>query len=205
MLYRDCLYIMIGYLSGSILFARVFGRLLGYSDFAVKSADQNPGTANAFHYGGFWFGTLTLCGDLLKGFLPVYLYQKDAVPVSCKIALSLVMAAPVLGHIVPVFCPHGGGKGIAVSFGCLLGLFPRLGPFCLLACTFLFFTLILKISPDYFKTLVTYIVSAILAVFFFHEGSVTLGFILIAGLITVRLLTSPEEKGPFQMEAIWKY
>ena len=64
---RDILYILCGYLCGSVLFARVFGRLLGHCDVAAESDDNNPGAANAFKYGGFLCGLLTLVFDINSG------------------------------------------------------------------------------------------------------------------------------------------
>ena len=71
------LFAVLGYLSGSVLYARVFARLFGNRDILSHSRDQNPGTANAFMYGGFMCGLCTLVFDLLKGFLPVYLFVKS--------------------------------------------------------------------------------------------------------------------------------
>ena len=71
---RAAMFAVLGYLSGSVLYARVFARLFRKENMLEQSRDQNPGTANAFLYGGFWCGTLTLVFDLLKGFLPVYLF-----------------------------------------------------------------------------------------------------------------------------------
>ena len=45
---RTCLYILIGYLSGSILFANVFSTLFHEKGAIEESKDKNPGTANAF-------------------------------------------------------------------------------------------------------------------------------------------------------------
>lgn len=67
-------------------------------------------------------GTLTLICELLKGFLPVYLYLRGRSPAECPAIFALILAAPVLGHAFSVFYGFHGGKGIAVSFGCLLGL-----------------------------------------------------------------------------------
>lgn len=64
-----------GYLSGSILFARVYAGLFG-KDLITDSKDRNPGTSNAFIYGGMACGILTLLGDLIKGVLPVLLYLR---------------------------------------------------------------------------------------------------------------------------------
>lgn len=69
-------FIIIGYLSGSILFAPLFGKLLRGRDVLTESSDGNPGAANAFKYGGFWCGVLTLCGDMAKGFLPMHFYLR---------------------------------------------------------------------------------------------------------------------------------
>lgn len=71
------LFIIFGYLFGSILFARVTAKVFHKPTILLDSKDGNPGTANAFKYGGFGCGSITLFGDLLKGAIPVYLYQKS--------------------------------------------------------------------------------------------------------------------------------
>ena len=108
-----------GYLCGSILFARVYGALFG-KDLISNSTDGNPGTSNAFIYGGMLCGTLTLLGDLIKGFLPVFLYLYMTRG-NMDIYLAPVLVSPVLGHILPCFYRFRGGKGIAVGVGSLLG------------------------------------------------------------------------------------
>lgn len=123
-------WILFGYLSGSILYARIFAKLFRKEDMIEKSKDRNPGAGNAFMYGGFWCGVLTLTCDILKGFFPVFLFMRYATDMN---SIAFVMAAPVLGHAYPLFFKGKGGKGIAVSFGCLLGLFPLLQPVAILA------------------------------------------------------------------------
>ena len=146
---RDILYIALGYICGGILFAKIFGILLKNKDITQGTQDGNPGASNAFRNGGFLCGALTLCGDMLKGFLPVFLYMRE-VPSS---ALAIVIAAPVLGHVFPVFHKFRGGKGIATTFGSLLGLLPNYIPVGLLALFFIFFSVILRISPHFYRTL----------------------------------------------------
>lgn len=201
---RDILFILAAYLSGSILFARVSGWLFCGRDVTADSGDQNPGTANAFSYGGFWCGLLTLCGDLLKGFLPVFLYLRGPGAAADTPALTLVLAAPVIGHVLPVFFHFQGGKGIAASFGCLLGLLPAVRPFWILVLVFLFFTLVLRVTPNYHKTLVTYCFSGLAMVLCRCDPAVTAGFCLMALTIILRLLRSTEEKEAFHVEAVWK-
>ena len=99
---RDALYIIFGYLLGSILFARLGGLIFKKTDIMAESPDKNPGTMNAFTYGGFRCGVFTLCGDLLKGFFPIFLYRSGELPEN-PLMLSFVMAAPVLGHILPFY------------------------------------------------------------------------------------------------------
>ena len=127
---QGLLYLLAGYLSGSVLYARVFSGLLRRGDVTEKSRDGNPGTANAFLYGGFWCGALTLVCELLKGFLPVFLFTKrPPAPPLPGFFSALIIAAPVIGHVFPLFFRFRGGKGIAVTFGCLLGLWPQSTPF----------------------------------------------------------------------------
>ena len=66
---RTLCYVIIGYLLGSILYARVFEKLFHKENMIEGSKDRNPGTANAFMRGGFWCGVLTLCCDMGKGFI----------------------------------------------------------------------------------------------------------------------------------------
>lgn len=119
------MFVILGYLSGSVLYARVFSHVFRKEGMLEQSRDGNPGTANAFLYGGFWCGFLTLLGDLLKGFLPVFLFWHADMPEGPHLFWNgLVIAAPVIGHAFPLFYGGRGGKGIAVTFGCLLGLLP---------------------------------------------------------------------------------
>ncbi|MFQ6827712.1 MAG: glycerol-3-phosphate acyltransferase [Faecalimonas sp.] len=112
---RGIFYTMIGYVSGSVLYAKVFGKLFCQKDVTEDTIDGNPGTTNAFLNGGIWCGICTLLCDLLKGILPVYAYM-HGLP-GADIWITFVLAAPVAGHIFPVFHRFRGGKGIAVSFG----------------------------------------------------------------------------------------
>ena len=55
------LFILGGYLCGSVLFARLAADLFGKTAILSESKDANPGAANAFQYGGFWWGAVVLC------------------------------------------------------------------------------------------------------------------------------------------------
>ena len=111
-----------GYLLGSTLFAYVLPKLTRHIDIRQMSEDGNPGTYNAFRYGGTVCGICVLLLELLKGFFPVWLCERTVGLQSPWFAA--VMAAPVLGHAYSVYHRGRGGKAIAVSFGVLLGLVP---------------------------------------------------------------------------------
>ncbi len=148
-------YILIGYLSGSILYAYLLPRYLKHVDVTEKSGDGNPGAANAFLYAGIPMGILVLLMELLKGFVPVHLAM-EKLPAADPM-FGLVMAAPVLGHAFPLGRRRQGGKAIAVSFGVLLGIWPVTAPFWLLVGSYLTFSLIVVVTPHFFRSIVTFV------------------------------------------------
>ena len=198
---RTVVFTVLGYLSGSLLFARYWGKWCRGRNVVEESPDQNPGTFNAFQYGGFVCGTLTLFGDLLKGFLPVFLYCRER---PWELGLALVLAAPVWGHVLPLYHGFRGGKGVAVTFGCLLGLLPKRRPLLLLAFVFLFFSLVVKITPNYHRTLAAYVAAALGMVLFVPDPGVALGFGLISVVVIGKLLHSTERKESCKVEIVWK-
>ena len=192
-----------GYLSGSVLYAQLFVRVFTGQNLVEISDDRNPGTANAFRYGGFWCGVLTLVCDLLKGFVPVHLFVSG--PLRHPGTLALVLAAPVIGHAFSVFHRFHGGKGIAVTFGCLLGLLPLWQPFATLAAFFILFSVVLKITPNYYRTLATYICSLAGMPFVVKNAEIGVGFWLISFAVLWRMLTSKEKKEQMEVKPLWKH
>ncbi len=200
---RDFLYILAGYLLGSILFAPLCATLLGKGSVTEDSPDKNPGTSNAFVYGGFLCGMMTLAGDLTKGLLPVYCFLRQ--PPQSSLALALVIAAPVIGHIFPVYHGFSGGKGIATTFGCLLGLLPLWRPVAVLVGTFLFFSVIMEITPNYYRTIVSFVCAMILMPLLHVGAGVVLGFGIITLAVLIRLKLSSEEKEDMKVRTLWTH
>ncbi len=178
------LFSIIGYIFGSILFAYEIPKHLKHIDIRKVPADHNPGVANAFIYGGAAAGCLALFFDLLKGFLPVYLGQQFLDITS--LLFIPVLVAPVLGHAFPFFQKQKGGKAITVSFGVLLGLFPEMRPAVFLAFFYIFFSLIIVVSPHSFRSVVTFGLFALLVVLTVHMPSITIGCIIISGIVIYR-------------------
>ena len=119
--------------------------------------------------------------------------------------LSFVMAAPVLGHILPFYDIKHGGKGIAATFGCFLGLLPHWIPLCVLAGIFIFFSCVVKINPNYYRTVATYILAAICTVWLEPNRYIVFGFLLIAASVLAKLFMSAEEKEHFEVKLAWKH
>lgn len=200
---RAGVFILIGYLSGSLLFARYSSFLFGKKRIIDQSNDGNPGTYNAFSYGGFWCGTLTLIGDLLKGFLPVWCFYHTGSPPH-PLAAALVLATPVIGHLYPVFHRFCGGKGVATTFGVLLGLLPRIGPVLVLAVVFILTSTVIRISPHYHRTWITYLVTALIMPFAVCDSAITLGFDLITVVVVGKLMKSREREEKLKVNLAWR-
>lgn len=189
---------LLGYASGSVLYALVFARLFR-KDVLADSRDRNPGTANAFQKGGFLCGVCTLCCDLLKGFLPVFLYLREC---GSGGGLALVLAAPVLGHVFPAWRRFHGGKGIAVSFGCLLGLAPDLLPVLLFAGFFLLYSTLIRISPHFYRTLAAYLCACAAMPLLGVGQPVCIGFLTITLSVFLRFRLSQEERAKLEVKLL---
>ena len=105
-----CIFFSIaGYLSGSILYAYWIPKILFQKDICALSPDGNPGTANAFVYGGFRAGILALLLELFKGFFPVVLALRT-LDIDTPYMIPILIA-PVLGHAFPLqFHPKKAAK-----------------------------------------------------------------------------------------------
>lgn len=84
-----------------------------------SAGSGNPGATNVLRVGGKTAAAITLAGDALKGFIPVFVASILGVT---PLILGLTALAAVLGHLFPVFFQFKGGKGVATSFGAIFGI-----------------------------------------------------------------------------------
>jgi len=106
------------YLIGSVSAAIIVCRLMKLPD-PRSTGSGNPGATNVLRVGGKTAAAITLAGDALKGFIPVFIAARlEATP----LIVGLTALAAVLGHLFPVFFQFKGGKGVATSFGAIFGL-----------------------------------------------------------------------------------
>jgi glycerol-3-phosphate acyltransferase PlsY len=139
-MFTTLLFIILGYLAGSISTAIIVCRAMGLPD-PRSEGSRNPGATNVLRFGGKKAAAITLVGDFLKGLLPVLLARGVGLD---ETGLALTALAAFLGHLYPVFFGFEGGKGVATAFGVILGLS---WPVALAAlATWLFMAFVVRIS-----------------------------------------------------------
>lgn len=120
-----------GYLLGSVSFALILGRVNGIN--IREHGSGNVGATNLGRALGKKWGILCFFLDLGKGLVPVLGYGLwtgmlgggggNTVAMLRWVAVGV---AAVVGHVFPVFLKFRGGKGVATSAGALLGFWPML-------------------------------------------------------------------------------
>ena len=150
------LWCIVGYLSGSISFALILGKLRGID--VRKAGSGNVGATNVGRLLGRKWGLLCFALDVLKGFAPVFVaglamgliagagHDAGSAATGATATTSAVGSAshagdvstldawrwlgvamsPVIGHMFPIWLKFKGGKGVATGFGVLLGVYPVL-------------------------------------------------------------------------------
>ena len=180
--------IMIGYFSGGLLFAYYIPKVIKHVDITELSEDHNPGTFNAFKYGGFWCGIFALILELFKGFAPVFAASRFVDPNG--VLFVPVLLAPVLGHAYsPFFGLKKGGKCIAVSFGVLLGSPAHLLPALVLAGIFIFFSVVIVINPNSLRTAAAFALWSIVVFFLGKTAAVSFSCVILSLLVISKLIT----------------
>lgn len=107
------------YLFGAFPTAYVFHKIKKGGDIR-KHGSGNVGGTNIIRTVGIYSGIATIIIDMLKGFIPIliiyFTYPDDL------ILLSIVTVSTILGHDFPIYIKFKGGKGIATSFGAIVGV-----------------------------------------------------------------------------------
>ncbi|KIG05717.1 Glycerol-3-phosphate acyltransferase [Burkholderia sp. MR1] len=174
------------YLIGSISFAVVVSSAMGLAD-PRSYGSGNPGATNVLRTGNKLAAILTLVGDALKGWLPVWLvghfgarFGLDATGLATVIALSAI--AVFLGHLYPIFFRFQGGKGVATAAGVLLAIHPALGLATLL--TWLIIAFFFRYSS--LAALVAAVFAPFFQVFLFGPSRISLAVLAMSALLVWR-------------------
>jgi glycerol-3-phosphate acyltransferase PlsY len=122
---KTLLLIIASYLIGSISFAMIIAKAKGIDLRKVGSG--NLGATNLSRACGKNWAYVCFLLDTLKGFMPSfcgYFLFYDAAGSSDYWLWLAVGAAAILGHVFPFYLKFKGGKGVATSFGVVLGIWP---------------------------------------------------------------------------------
>ena len=140
-------FILLGFLSGSILYSQYLPWHFKRINIMEISEDHNPGTANVMRSRAYLWGSCVSSVILGKGLCRVFLARHRFVKAQDMMA-ALILAAPVAGHAFSAFHRGRGGKAIAVTFGTLLGLWPDTQLFLVLCVFYLLFSVVIVIRPN---------------------------------------------------------
>ena len=107
------IFIIAGYLLGSVSSAVVVSRLMNLPD-PRSEGSGNPGATNVLRLGNKVAAGLTLAGDILKGVLPVLAARWLS---DDPLSVALAGTGAFFGHLFPLFFGFKGGKGVATALG----------------------------------------------------------------------------------------
>lgn len=121
------------YLLGSIPSAVWIGRRF-YGVDVRQHGSKNAGATNTLRVLGLRAALPVFAIDMLKGLAAVMLSHLAGYPAGSDAMFNLkvaLVAAAVVGHILPVFAGFKGGKGVATLAGAVLGVYPLAVLLCL--------------------------------------------------------------------------
>jgi acyl phosphate:glycerol-3-phosphate acyltransferase len=119
------LFVLFGYLVGSIPFGLILTRAYGLGDIR-KIGSGNIGATNVLRTGNKKIALMTLLLDGIKGALAIFLakvisnYEIVSNLNNNNFFECLVGVSAVFGHCYPIWLKFKGGKGVATGFGVIL-------------------------------------------------------------------------------------
>ncbi|WP_322796000.1 glycerol-3-phosphate 1-O-acyltransferase PlsY [Tepidiforma sp.] len=112
----------LGYLLGSLPWGLIIGYLWLGRDIR-ESGSGKTGTTNVLRTAGKVPAVLVMVLDIAKGTAPAlvgrYIFDSNAVA-------AVGAGASIVGHVWPVFAGFRGGRGVASTYGGILGLAPAI-------------------------------------------------------------------------------
>ena len=144
------------YLTGSIPFGKIVASMRGID--IQKKGSGNIGFANCLRILGWKFAVWVLVGDVLKGYISVYM----ALRYLNLHQVFFVGLCSILGHIFSIWLQWKGGKGVATGLGVILALTPVIA-----IITLLIFVCLIFISKTFsFSSIASSWIIVFVSVFF---------------------------------------
>ena len=116
----EFLLVVFSYVFGSIPTGLLLTKAFSKQD-PRQVGSQNIGATNIYRAAGKTLALMTLVGDGLKGFIPVFLAMSWRFT---EFWISCAAVAAFVGHLYPLFLRFKGGKGVATALGVFLAICP---------------------------------------------------------------------------------
>jgi len=174
---------IVGYLSGSILFAWIVTKIVTGKDIR-EIGDGNPGINNVLINVGRKYGIVAGISDLLKVIIPMVSGRLLGLD---DLSLVLIGMGAVLGHLYPIYFKFKGGRGAA----CILASYAVLAPYELLISTATVIAIIMSSKRLKARALnlvspLIIVLSSALLFFFNHSMTIRIGLIIISATAFLR-------------------
>ncbi len=177
-----------GYFLGSILFAKLFPRVLCGIDIEEVSEDGNPGTSNVFKYCGMRVGVLTGICEFGKAFIPIEV-ANVIIPLEMRTPLyGLIVASAVLGHMFSVYHHFNGGMGVASFWGSLMGVFLQCQLIFVLLGIYIVVRYIFRVHQNHLRTIICFGVFLILVAVFATNMIYKPVYIILSAIVCAKCL-----------------
>ena len=170
---------LFGYLSGSVPYGLLLGKMSGIGDIR-KVGSGNIGATNVLRVGGKKLAILTLLLDGLKDTIPVLIAGQFHIDYAVMAALGAF-----IGHLFPVWLKFKGGKGVAVALGVTFALSWEVG--VILCLIWLVTAMIGKYSS------LSALIAFVLAPFVAWYLTVNLQIIFVMSFLTIMILVKHHE------------
>ena len=167
------LLLVFSYLLGSIPSSYIVGKIFHNIDLR-EFGSGNLGATNAFRVLGARSAVPVLFIDVLKGFVPIFLF-----PSLTSVGFSWILAfgaAAIFGHMFSVWVGCCGGKGMATAAGVFLGF----APWAVLAGLIMWCVVTFTSGYVSLGSVVTAFVLPFLVAFMPHQGGLTLVWFSLA-------------------------
>ena len=184
-------WIVTGYLLGSIPFGLVVAHLFGLGDLR-QIGSGNIGATNVLRTGSKFGASLTLIADAGKAGITVLLARS----IAGEDAAQLAGFAAFFGHCYPIWLKFKGGKGVSTFFGLLFALAWPIG--LISGATWILIAGIFRYSS--FAAIATAILTPLFMIIFSQQVLVALSIGLMTLILwrhkenIIRLLKSQETK-----------
>jgi len=185
-IFYKIIFVIVAYLFGSIPIGYILYRAKTGGDI-TKQGSGNVGGTNITRTVGATAGVITILADIFKGFLPImavyFLFPDDL------ILAAITTVAVVAGHIYSIYLYFKGGKGIATSYGAIIGLcsFPftdstlliRMLPMIIILAVWLLIFVIFRIVS------LSSLVAAVATPLSFYFSKYPLAIVIAAGILFI--------------------